>query len=48
LALQMKVFVVENSEASIFFPKVQSMAFCPKRAWFGQSGESDTMEKEIV
>jgi hypothetical protein len=45
----MKVLVVENWEASIFkfLPKAQSMAFSPKRAWFGQSGESDAMEKEI-
>jgi hypothetical protein len=35
-------------QSSKFFPKAQSTAFSPKRAWLGQSGESDATEKEIV
>jgi hypothetical protein len=43
----MKLLVLENSEASTFDLFSQS-AFSPERARFGQSGESDATEKEIV
>jgi hypothetical protein len=43
MAVQIKVLVVENLEASIFIvlPQSAKHGFSPKRACFGQSGESD-------
>jgi len=34
-------------QPSKFFPSLWSLAFSNKRAWFGQSGKNDSMEKEI-
>jgi hypothetical protein len=39
---------IQKYQSSNFLPKAQSTAFSPKRAWFGQSGETDATEKEIV
>jgi hypothetical protein len=50
MALQIKLFLVENSEASTLKVHPQSVkhGISYKRAWFGQSGKTNYTQKAVV